>query len=88
MENGIENGGLVKSQNGRLKYAEFLDELLQAKGLKKSELAKSLSVPESSVYEFFEGRHCPNAALAKAVEFALGVNLRPEYYGFGEVTKP
>jgi ribosome-binding protein aMBF1 (putative translation factor) len=79
---------MAKNPNGILKYAEFLGELLAAQGKEKSELARKLGVREGRIYDFFEGKHCPSAALAKAVEYELGVNLPAEYYGWGEVIKP
>lgn len=72
-----------------LKYAEFLDVLLEARGLKKTELAEKIGATPEQVYEFFRGEHCPNAGLAKAIEKALGCEkLDPSYYGWGDSQKP
>lgn len=84
----IQENDMGKIQTGTLKYADFLSELCEAKAMKYSELAKKVGAPEGTIYEFFKGKHCPNAALAKAIEAELGVNLRPEYYGWGSAIKP
>jgi len=79
---------------GGLKYSEFIEELLAAKGLKKTQLAKMVSertgvrVTPEQIYDFFDADHEPRAGFAKAVELALDVNLSPKYYGWGDVIKP
>lgn len=73
----------------RLKYSEFFEEVLKQRGMKKTELAQLIGAKPEQVYEFLEGKHCPHAAIAQAVEVALGFqNLDPAYYGWGEAKKP
>jgi ribosome-binding protein aMBF1 (putative translation factor) len=77
-----------------LKYSSFLEELLEAKGWTKSELARKMTeefqieVKPEQVYAFFEGKNEPRAGFTKAVERVMGVNLHPRYYGFLDVRKP
>jgi len=72
----------------RLRFASFVVELLDSRGLKFSDLAKMIGAKPEAVYEIMEGKHVPRADMAKAIEFALGINLRPEYYGWGRRKKP
>lgn len=80
--------------NSVLKYAEFYNEQLLVKGLKKSQcpefikMQTGLIVSVAQVYEYLEGKHCPNAAMASTWEQAFGVNLPASYYGAGVPTKP
>lgn len=72
-----------------LKYSQFIVEVLEARGLKKTELAELIGVKPEQVYEFLEGKHEPRAGMAKAVEKVLGIqSLDPSYYGWGEAKKP
>lgn len=76
----------------RLRYADFYEEQLEVKGWKKSELpgkAKKLGyeLTIEQVYEFFEGKHCPRAGTAAIFEEIFEVQLRPKYYGVGQVYK-
>jgi ribosome-binding protein aMBF1 (putative translation factor) len=77
-----------------MKYPEFIVELLDAKGWKKSDLAQKVrekfpeeKVTNDQIYEFLEGKNSPRAGLAKAVEFTLEINLSPRYYGWGDARK-
>jgi len=80
----------------RMKYAEFFDELWENMGLTIPQVAARVNekfgeahtTTADQIYEFLKGKHCPNAAFAKAIEFSFQVNLPPQKYGFGEVKKP
>lgn len=71
----------------KLKYADFYEELLDARDMKKVEAVSFIEsrtgykISEGQVYEFLEGKHTPNAAMASIWELAFGVNLKPKYYG-------
>lgn len=72
-----------------LKYAGFIVEVLEARGLKKTDLASMIGVKPEQIYDFLEGVHEPRAGLAKAVEKALEIqSLDPSYYGWGDSKKP
>jgi hypothetical protein len=75
-----------------LKYAEFYQEQLEIKRWKKSEIpakAKDLGydLKVEQVYEFMEGKHCPNAGIAALFELIFQVQLGPRSYGFGQSFK-
>ena len=72
-----------------LKYAQFFDELIHARYGDIPNFCREHDFEPAQIYEFLKGRHCPNAALAKAVEKALGCEkLDPSYYGWGSPLKP
>jgi transcriptional regulator with XRE-family HTH domain len=74
-----------------LEFRGFVKKLLRAKGITYEDLARKLGTPEEllprrvkQIDHFLndpeDGQ--PRASIAKAIEFALGINLAPEDYGW------
>jgi ribosome-binding protein aMBF1 (putative translation factor) len=76
------------------RYAKFINELLDAKNWKKTDLAQKVRerfpdepVTNDQVYDFLDGKNHPRAGIAKAIEAVLEINLPPSYYGWGDARK-
>lgn len=70
------DGFVAKNELGHRKLGEYLEELLEQKGLKRSQVVHMANLNETFGYQIFTGQRNPSRNKVLQIAFAMALSLR------------